>query len=248
MPRQVCPLPARGRGFSIAGSRAHSRPASARSIAPPTARLEFPTACRRKFRPRNPRWPSRPAECRKPAGWLPQAACVSPERAPARSAHSEAAWSARRDRRKVEAEWPWAPANSEKPPKARYICACTCTSVGVEIGSCITSRRACSSVLGVLCSRWTAWRNPGSVTRPSTTIAARITIVVLSPFDKALLASRFINRSKRGHRARYSVGQARAHLIERGSVRHADARYFDGHRGRAHGSQLPHRRFERSLR
>jgi hypothetical protein len=37
----------------------------------------------------------------------------------------------------------------------------------------------------VLRSRWTAWRNPGSVTRPSTTMAARITIVVLSPLDKA---------------------------------------------------------------
>jgi hypothetical protein len=89
--------------------------------------------------------------------------------------------------------------------ESQYICAFTRTSVGVEIGSCITSRRACSSVLGVLRSRWTAWRNPGSVTRPSATIAARITIVVLSPFDKALFASRFIDRSKRGDRASHSI-------------------------------------------
>src|ERR1700686_4114104 len=130
----------------------------------------------------------------------------------------------------------------------QYMRACTFTSVGVEIGCCITSRRASSSVLGTLRSRCMAWRNPGSVTRPNTTIPARIAIVVLRPFDKALFASRFINRSKRGDRARHPIGQPRAHLIEGGAVRHAHARYFDGHRRRSHGSQLPHRCFERSVR
>src|SRR5579864_251340 len=133
-------------------------------------------------------------------------------------------------------------------PDSQYICACTSTSVGVEIGSCITSRRACSSVLGVLWSRRTAWRNPGSVTSPSATIAPRITSVVLSPFDTDLLASRFIDRSKRGDRARHCVGKAGTHLVERGAVRHADARDLDGHRGSAYRSQLPHWRFERSFR
>jgi hypothetical protein len=131
---------------------------------------------------------------------------------------------------------------------SQNICACTCTSVGVEIGSCITSRRACSSVLGVLRSRSTARRNPGSVKSPNTTIAVRTTIVVLSPFDKALLASRYIDCSKRGDSARHAIGQARSHLIERGAVRHADARYFNGHCRRPYRSQLPYGGFERSFR
>src|SRR5580704_6417300 len=130
---------------------------------------------------------------------------------------------------------------------SQNICACTCTSVGVEIGSCITSRRACSSVLGVLRSRCTARRNPGTVNRPTTTIAVRITIVVRSPFDKALPASRFIDRSKRGNGACHSIGQAGSHLIKRGAVRHADAGYLDGYGRRAHRTQLPHRSFERSF-
>src|SRR6202167_5204318 len=103
---QVFPLPAREQEFSIAGSPPRSRQASAQSTAPPTARSESPKASRMKSHPRNPRRPSRPAECKKPTGLSLPAESVSPEQAPAQSTHSEAAWSARQDRRKAEAEWP----------------------------------------------------------------------------------------------------------------------------------------------
>src|ERR1035437_5930501 len=124
---------------------------------------------------------------------------------------------------------------------SQYICACTFTSVGVEIGICITSRRACSSVLGLRLILWIARRRLGKVMRPSATSAARIAIVVLSPRDTALLALRFVDGSKRGDRARHAVRQRRTHLIQRIAVRQGHARYLDGRRWSRDRSQLPDR-------
>src|SRR6202795_482469 len=80
--------------------------------------------------------------------------------------------------------------------ESQYILAFTFTSVGVDIGVCITSRRACSSVRWLADMRSTARRRLGNVIRPNTTITARIAIVVLSPRDTALLRSCFVDRSE----------------------------------------------------
>ena len=78
---------------------------------------------------------------------------------------------------------------------SQYICAFTFTSVGVEIGICITSRRDCSSVRGLPEIRWIAWRRLGRVIKPNTTNTNRIAIVVLSPRDTALFRSCFVDQT-----------------------------------------------------